>query len=225
MPESFTPWGVFACVSPNPPGMPVESVTDPVKTATRFTGVNKILTRLVPSVPAPLTGAHHESMFSVAHDGLICTEAEPETRARIGVRPGGRDIAVSHESASWRRSGGRYKVSNGRGGERAQGKTDQEPRRMPRCLVGRWCRGEAGHKKPPAGCLSPEGASAHAPPESSPPQTARLRAGRRLHCSAPLTQGCCLTDRPTRKPENFILTTDLYIYYQVKFCQEKITFL
>ena len=189
--------------------MPVERVTDPVKTATRFTGVNKILTRLVPSVPAPLTGAHHESMFSVAHDGLICTEAEPETRARIGVRPGGRDIAVSHESASWRRSGGRYKVSNGRGGERAQGKTDQEPRRMPRFLVGRWCRGEAGHKKPPAGCLSPEGASAHAPPGHLPTRRAYQQGG--VSIAVLLLKGL-LPDRSScREVLGFTYPTSLYM--------------
>jgi len=45
---------------------------DPARSAKLSTGVNNILMRFVPPVPAPLTGSHDESMFSHAHNGLIC---------------------------------------------------------------------------------------------------------------------------------------------------------
>ena len=43
----------------------------------------------------------------------------------------------------------------------------------------------------------------------TPTHTARLRAWRRLHCSAPHGKGYCHTDRPTTKPWGFTLTTNL----------------
>jgi hypothetical protein len=42
--------------------------------------------------------------------------------------------------------------------------------------------------------------------------TARLGAGRRIHCSAPHCKGYCHTDRPTRKPWGFTPTTNPYIW-------------
>jgi hypothetical protein len=45
--------------------------------------------------------------------------------------------------------------------------------------------GALGIKKPPTGHITPEGASAPAPPGHQP-HTARLQAGRRLHRSTPL---------------------------------------
>jgi hypothetical protein len=54
----------------------------------------------------------------------------------------------------------------------------------------------------------------------TPTHTARLGAGRRLHCSAPHCKGYCHTDRPTRKPWGFTLTANLYICRAANFCQE-----
>src|SRR6267142_1179049 len=53
----------------------------------------------------------------------------------------------------------------------------------------------------------------------TPTHTARLRAWRRLHCSAPHCKGYCHTDRPTRKPWGFTLTTSFYIRLAANFCQ------
>jgi hypothetical protein len=68
-------------------------------------------------------------------------------------------------------------------------------------------RKDTRQKKPPAGHKPPEGVSAYAP-SGTPTHTARLRAGRRLHRSAPRCKGYCHIDRPTRKPWGFTPTTD-----------------
>jgi hypothetical protein len=47
---------------------------------------HNILTRLVPGKSAPLTGAHHQTMCSHAHDGLICTGPEPLRSVEVGTR-------------------------------------------------------------------------------------------------------------------------------------------
>jgi hypothetical protein len=88
------------------------------------------------------------------------------------------------------------------------------------CLVGEdRVRTGAQHKKTPSrspnirrGCVSTRAAWHYI-------HTARLRAGRRIHCSAPHCKGYCHTDRPTRKPWGFTLTANLYICLAANFCQ------
>ena len=81
------------------------------------------------------------------------------------------------------------------------------------CLVGEdRVKTGAQHKKTPSrspnirrGCVSTRAAWHYI-------HTARLRAGRRIHCSAPHCKGYCHTNHPIRKPWGFTPTTSLYIW-------------
>jgi hypothetical protein len=103
---------------------------------------------------------------------------------------------------------GRYRVVRGRGLKTNGGK-EKASGILPEffdAYSGMACGADkAEQKKPPAASTAPEGVRIRA--VWKPSHTARLRARRRLHRSAPHCKGYCHTDRPTRKPWGFTLTT------------------
>ena len=118
-----------------------------------------------------------------------------------------------------RKATGRFKASSGRGGKLAKEKEEASGVMSGAFLLGGMVRRGASDRKNPLPVTTfQRGHNTCA--VWTPSHMARLRAGRRLHRSAPHGKGYCYTDRPISKPcTSHLLLICIYVS-QAPCCQE-----